>query len=256
MSHLCVLPAIRSSDPPHEVYRTVTRTESTRRDSLGSTTPLIKSVAPDNHIRTSTGTALTAHSEGTCSFTRREMAHVMQEPFGREHASQARNMERVPSHTRVAISLTAPHARGEFQSNAVSDKYPTRIAFTGASFFAPDGRKTGTLGDINILPKSGGPDHLMRGMLGVFEFIVVAVEVEHADVHRSTLSEHNSDVEARRNLLATVVYEAGDYPAATWQYQPDNLVQEGKPSDFGSFTLRIEVAAKCVQSCLLASFVL
>ena len=76
-------------------------------------------------------------------------------------------MEKVPGHIHVVISLAAPHAREEFQSNAVSDKYPTKMAFAGASFFAPDGRKTGTLGDINILPKPGGPDHLMRGRLGV-----------------------------------------------------------------------------------------
>ena len=112
MSHLCVMPVIRSSDPQYEVYRTVTRTESTRRDPLGSTTSLMRSAAPDIHIRTSTDTALTAHSGGTCSFTRREMAHVMQEPFSRERDSQARNMERVTRYTHIIKFLAALHVRG------------------------------------------------------------------------------------------------------------------------------------------------
>ena len=70
-------------------------------------------------------------------------------------------------------------------------------------------------------------------MLCVFESIAVTDDVEYANDYRLTDSER--DVGTHHDLLVTIICEAGGYLAARWAIpQPDDLVEEGKPSDFES----------------------
>ena len=67
----------------------------------------------------------------------------------------------------------------------------------GGSVGGGDGDSGGRLRDISIFSKPWNPDDLVEGVLCVFEFIAVTVDVEHAKGYRQTKSERDGDVTIR-----------------------------------------------------------